>query len=197
MQDRYIPGVPCWADITPPDPEAAVAFYGELFGWQFENVLPPEAPAKYFVARLAGGDVAAVGTPLEGLEPLAAWNTYVWVVDVDASAARVRAAGGSVLAGPADVGDAGRTAVCADPEGASFVLWEARAHRGAAVVNEHGSVNFNDLHVRDLDRAKAFYRSVFGWTTLELGEGGMWTLPGYGDFLEQRTPGMRDRKSVV
>ena len=31
--DRYIPGVPCWVDTTQPDPEAAVAFYGAVFGW--------------------------------------------------------------------------------------------------------------------------------------------------------------------
>src|SRR3954471_18768609 len=110
-QDRYIPGVPCWIDTTQPDPEAAVAFYGELFGWQFEDVMPPGSPGKYFVARLRGGDVAAVSSQPEGGPPAAAWNTYVWVADADETAAKVRAAGGSVLSEPMDVGDAGRMAV--------------------------------------------------------------------------------------
>src|SRR3954462_12334875 len=65
-QDRYIPGVPCWIDTTQPDPEAAVAFYGELFGWEFEDVMPPGSPGKYFIARLRGGDVAAVGSQWGG-----------------------------------------------------------------------------------------------------------------------------------
>ena len=43
-QDRYIPGVPCWVDTNQPDPEAAVAFYGGLFGWEFDDVTPPGAP---------------------------------------------------------------------------------------------------------------------------------------------------------
>ena len=58
--DRYIPGVPCWIDTTQPDPEAAVAFYGGLFGWEFEDVMPPDSPGRYFIARIRGGDVAAV-----------------------------------------------------------------------------------------------------------------------------------------
>ena len=103
-QDRYIPGVPCWVDTTQPDPEAAVAFYGELFGWQFEDVMPPESPARYFVARLGGGDVAAVSSQMEGAPT--AWNTYVWVENADETAAKVRAAGGNVLSEPMDVGEA-------------------------------------------------------------------------------------------
>ncbi len=181
-QDRYIPGVPCWIDTTQPDPEAAVAFYGGLFGWQFEDVMPPGAPAPYFIARLGGGDVAAVTSGT------AAWRTYVWVADADETVAKVRAAGGSVLSEPMDVGDAGRMAVCADPAGAAFSLWQPNQHRGAAVVNEPGSLNFNDLHTNDVDGARAFYGAVFGWDLLE---GGMWALPAYGDLLEERTPGHR------
>jgi predicted enzyme related to lactoylglutathione lyase len=192
-QDRYIPGVPCWADTSQPDPEAAVDFYRGLFGWEFEDVMPPGAPGKYFMARLGGGDVAAVGSQPEGVPPMAVWQTYVWVDSADETASKVVAAGGKVLTDPFDVMDAGRMAVCADPEGAAFSVWQAKNHRGAKVVNEHGSVNFNDLNTRDPEGAKAFYGAVFGWGTLSL-DGGfqMWTLPGYGDFLELRNPGMRE-----
>jgi predicted enzyme related to lactoylglutathione lyase len=189
-QDRYIPGVPCWIDTTQPDPEAAVAFYGDLFGWELEDVMPPGSPARYFVARIRGGDVAAVGAPPEGAPPAAVWNTYVWVVDADETAAKVRAAGGSVLREPMDVMDAGRMAVFADPAGAAFRAWQPNRHRGATVVNEPGSLNFNDLHTNDVDGAREFYGAVFGWDVLD---GGMWALPAYGDFLEQRAPGFRDR----
>jgi predicted enzyme related to lactoylglutathione lyase len=90
--------------------------------------------------------------------------------------------------------DAGRTAVFTDPEGAAFCVWEANEHQGARIVNEHGSLNFNGLSTRDVAGAKAFYGSVFGWTTLEL-PGGFetWTLPGYGDHLERNDPGIRER----
>ena len=53
-RDGYLPGVPCWIDTSQPDPEAAVAFYGGLFGWDFRNVMPPDAPGGYFIAQLRG-----------------------------------------------------------------------------------------------------------------------------------------------
>ncbi len=188
-EDRYIPGVPCWIDNAAPDPEAAVEFYGGLFGWEFEDVTPPGAPGKYVIGRLPGGDVAAVASQPQGAT--ATWNTYVWVADADETTAKVRAAGGSVLMEPGDVGDAGRMAVFADPAGASFSAWQPNRHRGAAVVNEPGSVNFNNLYTPDLDGARDFYGAVFGWEVIEPGAGTMWALPAYGDFLERRTPGMR------
>jgi uncharacterized protein len=185
-RNGYIPGVPCWVDTSQPDPEAAVDFYRGLFGWEFEDVMPPGSEAKYFTARLRGGEVAAVGSIPEQAPQMATWNTYVWVESADDVASKVRDAGGSVMMEPFDVMDAGRMAVFTDPEGAAFCVWQAKQHRGARVVNEHGSLNFNGLGTRDVDGAKAFYGSVFGWRTLDLGGGTeMWTLPGYGDYLER------------
>jgi predicted enzyme related to lactoylglutathione lyase len=193
QQDRYIAGVPCWIDTSQPDPRAAVAFYGDLFGWDLEDVMPPDSPMRYFMARLPGGDVGAVASQPDGVSGPAVWNTYIWVDDADEAAAKVREAGGAVIMEPGDVGESGRMAVFTDPEGAAFNVWQPQTHRGAAVVNEHGSLNFNDLHTRDLDGAAAFYRAVFGWDLLKLGDAGMWALPAYGDFLEARTPGLRER----
>jgi predicted enzyme related to lactoylglutathione lyase len=190
-RDGYIPGVPCWVDTSQPDPEAALGFYTGLFGWEFESVLPAESPGQYFIGRLRGGDVAAVGSIPEGMPPMAMWNTYIWVDSADETAAKVTDAGGSVLMEPFDIMDFGRMAVFSDPEGAAFCVWQAKEHRGARVVNEHGSLNFNGLNTRDVDSAKSFYGSVFGWTTLALSAGEMWTLPGYGDHLERDNPGLR------
>jgi len=197
-RDGYIPGVPCWIDTSQPDPEAAVRFYSELFGWEFEDVMPPGSEGKYFSARIRGGDVAAVGSIPEGAPQVATWNTYVWVDSADETAARVRGAGGNVLMEPFDVMDAGRMAVFADPEGAVFMVWQAREHRGARIVNEHGSLNFNDLNTRDVEGAKAFYGAVFGWRTLEIPGGFLgWTLPGYGDHLSRNNPALREQVAEV
>lgn len=50
-RDGYIAGAPCWVDASEPDPEAAVDFYGGLFGWEFEDVMPPGSGSKYSMAR--------------------------------------------------------------------------------------------------------------------------------------------------
>jgi predicted enzyme related to lactoylglutathione lyase len=198
-RDGYIPGVPCWVDAAEPDPEAAVDFYGGLFGWEFESMMPEGAPGQYFIGRLRGLDVAAVGSIPEQAPPMAAWNTYVWVERADDTAAKVRDAGGSVVMEPFDIFDSGRMAVFADPEGAVFCAWQANQHRGARLVNEPVSLTFNGLNTRDVERAKAFYGAVFDWTTLDLGSGGddAWTLPGYGDYLERNNPELRKQIAAV
>jgi hypothetical protein len=171
-----------------------VEFYGGLFGWEFENVMPPEAPGKYFMARIRGGDVAAIGPVPEGAPPQAVWNTYIQVASADEAAAKVRAAGGTTLSEPFDVMDAGRMAVFADPAGAAFCVWEPGRHHGARVINEHGALNFNGLATTDLEAAKAFYGSVFGWRLLSINDSFQaWALSAYGDLLEQLQPGNRRR----
>src|SRR3954471_19226186 len=122
-RDGYIAGVPCWIDTSQPDPEAAAAFYGGVFGWDLEDVMPPGAPGKYFIGRLRGGDVAAVASQPAGAPPMATWNTYMWVGSADEAAEKVKGAGGRVVMEPYDVPGFGRMAVFTDPEGATFRVW--------------------------------------------------------------------------
>src|SRR6202035_5256665 len=162
-REDYPAGVPCWADTSQPGPAGAARFYSGLFGWQTEDAMPPDAGTTYYMARVESADDAA---------------------------ARVRDAGGRVLSEPFDVFDAGRMGVFADPEGAVFCVWQPGLHRGSAAVNEHGAVNFNNLHTDDVEAARVFYGAVFGWTTIDVGSP-MWALPGYGDHLEEFLPRLR------
>lgn len=196
-RDGYIPGVPCWVDTSQPDPKASLPFYEGLFGWEFEDVMPDSAPGNYHMGRIRGGDAGAVGSLPEEAPQVATWNTYIWVESADDAAAKAREAGGTIIMEPFDVMGAGRSAVIADPEGAIFLVWQPDAHKGAKVVNEHGSLNFNVLRTRDPEAAKAFYGAVFGWETLTLPSGIMWTLPGYGDHLEESNPGLREQMAEM
>ena len=208
-RDGYIPGVPCWVDASEPDPEAAVDFYGGLFGWEFEDMMPPSSEGRYFIAQheaasssifdISGhprrGQVAAVRSIPEAASRTAVWNTYFWVGSADEAASSVRDAGGGVVMEPFDFMDACRMAVFTDPEGAVFGVWEAKEHKGARLVNDPGSVVFNGLNTRDVEGARSFYRSVFGWQTSGIGGGAEgWTLPGYGDWLErEHHPHLREQ----
>jgi hypothetical protein len=194
-RERYIAGVPCWVDTAQPDPAAAVEFYGGLFGWTLEDAMPDEE-AHYFMGTIRGGAVAGVGSVPEGAPAVATWNTYVAVDSADVAARRARDAGGDALE-PFDVMDAGRMAVLTDVEGATLCVWEAKASPGAQIVNEHGSVNFNTLATRDMDGAQSFYGTLFGWRVLSIPAGPMWILPGYGDHLEEDTPGLRDQMAQM
>jgi predicted enzyme related to lactoylglutathione lyase len=193
-REQYPHGVPCWVDTSQPDPDAAVAFYGGLFGWAFENRMPADAPGKYLIAQIDGRDVAGIGSQMGGESGPPVWNTYVGVDSADEIVARVRDAGGSVLMEPFDIFDAGRMAVFADPSGAVFCVWQAMGMIGAQAVNDFNCWNFSELNTRDPEGAKAFYGAVFGWQTGSADAGdSFWLVEGYGDHLEQRDPGLRER----
>ena len=122
---------------------------------------------------------------------------YVSVNSADESASKVTAHGGAVITAPFDVFDADRMAVCADPDGALFSLWQPGRHIGAQLVNEPSTWNWSNLNTRDPAGATALYRAVFGWEVASVdfgvGESWMWRRPGYADFLEQLDPASKQR----
>ena len=194
MNERagYQAGVPCWVDTLQPDPDSAVGFYTELFGWEADRRTASDSTRKYFVCKLRGRDVAAIGSqPSEDVPP--DWNTYVWVDCVDDAAARAVEAGGSVALEPFDTLGGGRAAMLADHAGAAFCILEPGTHRGAGLVNDLGAWAMSVLNTSDVDGSKRFYGAVFGWSTVSFDAGGreltMWRLPGYvGGVPEQPVP---------
>lgn len=196
MTNRTYPqGVPCWIDTQQPDVDAATSFYGSLFGWTFEDAMPPQVPRRYFIARLRGEDVCAIAGPGEGLPT---WRTYIAVDDADDAAIGLVAAGATLVAAPADHGEDGRAAVLTDPEGIEFRIWQARRRAGAQVVNEPGTWNFSDIHTPDPSGAIAFYEKAFGWQAADLGFATMMRRPGYGDHLEATVdPDIRKRQAAA
>ena len=181
-RDGYQAGVPCWVAGFYHDPERAVAFYTELFGWEVEETVGADSPGEYYICRLRGRDVAAVGSRRGG-PPAGAWETYIWVESAEETVAGVTDAGGSVILEPFDLLDAARVAVVADPAGAVFGVWQPREHRGARLVNEPGAWAISQLGTHDPGGSKAFYGAVFGWVTdtFDMGEGEvtLWRVPGY------------------
>ena len=162
-RDEWLPGVPCWIDIGEPDAPAAKEFYGGLFGWDYDDRPIPGSDASYSVARLHGLELGGIGPKMDDAPGPPMWHTYVRVDSADDTAAAVRDAGGSVLAGPFDIGEAGRMGVFADPAGAVICVWQPGATKGAQLVNDPGTWNFSGLLTNDVEAAKRFYGQVFGW----------------------------------
>jgi uncharacterized protein len=159
---EHAPGTPSWVDLASPDVEASERFYGGLFGWTAAETGPVEETGGYKMLQNDGRHVAGLG-PVQAEGQPAMWTTYVSTDDAEATAARVREAGGQVMMEPFDVFDAGRMAVFGDAVGAVISVWEPQTHSGAQVVNEPGSLSWNELAARDIDAAKRFYEAVFGW----------------------------------
>jgi predicted enzyme related to lactoylglutathione lyase len=158
--ERYPNGIFCWIDVGTTAVAGAKAFYGGLFGWEFEDQPAGDGDA-YTLCRLQGRDVAGIHRhdPDEGI----GWASSVAVDDLEAVTSRARELGATVLAEPFDVPGAGRTAVLRDPSGAVVSLWQPRGHAGAGLVNEVGTWTWNELVTPDLAAARAFYAELFGW----------------------------------
>lgn len=165
--DRTQPlGAPIWFELATTGQEAAKTFYSDLMGWAV-NDSPIDDGAVYSIFQCDGRDVAACCTMMadeiaQGLPPH--WNVYFHVADCDVSAQRVRAAGGRVLVEPFEVMEHLRMAVVTDPEGAPFCLCQPRAHHGVGMIHELNSIGWVELATRNVARAEAFYRDVFGWS---------------------------------
>jgi uncharacterized protein len=164
---HYEPGTFCWVDLMTTDPAGAKSFYGELFGWEAED-MPAGDAGTYTMLRLSGDYVCALyeigaegreqGTPPQ-------WFSYVSVEDADAIASRARELGGTVYSEAFDIMDSGRMAVIGDPTGAVLGAWQPRAHIGARRINDPGCFTWNELQSRDPEPAAAFYAGLFGWET--------------------------------
>lgn len=108
-----------WIELATPDPDAAFAFYGALFGWTKAGAMPMGDMGEY--AFIGAGDAApgavmsstATGTP-------ARWQWYVQAPDIDAAVAAVSAGGGTLLQGPDQIPTGDYGAVLADPAGHRF-----------------------------------------------------------------------------
>lgn len=173
-------GAPCWADVSLPDLAAGRRFYGELFGWTFQD--QGEESGHYTMAERDGKATAALMGKVDLSMPTA-WSVYIASDDAAGTAARIRQAGGQVTFGPDAVGDAGVMLGAIDPGGSFFGVWQGGGHPGFGVVNEPGAFCWTENHTRDADAVDTFYTAVFGYEAQQVGDGTafdykVWTLPG-------------------
>jgi uncharacterized protein len=158
-RDSYEPGTFSWVELATSDGDAAKRFYGELFGWDYDDRDMGDA-GTYSMATLEGRHVGAL---YQSEQAPPHWNSYVTVKSADDTAKHVGDTGGKVISGAFDVFDSGRMAVLQDPQGAVFSVWEPKEHIGAGLVNVPGTLTWNDLMTSDVPGAVKFYCDLFGW----------------------------------
>ncbi len=162
---RYPAGTFAWAELYTSDVATAKAFYTQLFGWDAHDF--PVAPdTSYTMLQMDGKDVAGLAAlhPDQQAQGVPShWLSHVAVADIAAAAQRVPELGGTVLAAPFQVMEAGHMALVQDPQGAMFALWQAGNHIGSAVVNMPNAITWNELATTDTAAAETFYHGLFGW----------------------------------
>lgn len=196
-----------WYELMTSDPQAALAFYGDVLGWTAEPFGGEQADDSYQVVSGSAGPLGGImAIPAEvkdcGMTPW--WGGYVGSAHVDADAARLAEAGAKVMRAPEDIPGVGRFAVMNDPGGATFMLLNGSSPEGmdAPPPMAPGHVGWHELYSGDFDRDLAFYTGQFGWTTgdaMDMGPMGSYQLvsqAGGRDFASM-TGGIMPRPSEV
>ncbi|WND39629.1 VOC family protein [Streptomyces sp. BB1-1-1] len=188
ITNDFVPGSPCWLDLGTPDVRGAAAFYGAVFGWDYESMGEDMEGGMF---RKDGKVVAGLGKLTEeGARP--AWMIYYCVSDADATTQTVRSAGGTVRVAPMDLDDWGRMAQYSDPSGGQFAVWQPGKDKGVELVDQPGSLCWTELYTSDAAAAKEFYGGVFGWQFGDMalpGGGGTYSLITPAGLAEERMHG--------
>lgn len=122
------PGRVGWHELLAADWEQAFAFYRELFSWQKAQT-DTGAVGTYQLFSAAGETIGGMYTK-PAMEPVPFWLYYFNVGDIDVAMKRVKAGGGTILAGPIEVPGSRWIARCTDPQAAIFALMGKRSHNG-------------------------------------------------------------------
>ncbi|MCF1426469.1 MAG: VOC family protein [Shewanella sp.] len=164
---QYLQGFPCWIELAATDARQAKAFYTSLFGWTLTDIpLPEGAYTMYSVDAQNQGAIYAVTEQMDFVVP--GWNIYFAVTDINKTLQQIRKAGGLVRTGPHQLGVAGHMAMVSDVEGASFCLWQAGNHSGAASFGELNTLCWVELACRNPVQALEFYQQSLGWQSRRL-----------------------------
>ncbi|AFU98560.1 VOC family protein [Simiduia agarivorans] len=162
--DQYRPGQVIWRDLLTRDMAGIKHFYGELFGWQFTPVAGALGDADYqlieYQGQWIGGVVDTRG--FKARDNLSQWINVFSTRDMADSVARVKAAGGTLVGGPRQVGERGELALVQDPQGAHFALLQTR--QGDTVARPHQPGYFLWQELWNQDGNGDFYQTLFGAT---------------------------------
>ncbi|MDT5041924.1 MAG: uncharacterized protein QOE51_2909 [Actinoplanes sp.] len=146
----FAPATPCWVELASVEPAYAAEFYAGLFGWE-----PAGDRFKLDGRAVAGLTRARADRP-------AGWLSYLATDDLEATVERVVRSGGRCVSPPAE-GHGGRSAIIADPAGATLGLWQQAGFTGAQVAGEPGTMTWPELLTDDPATAIDFYGQAFDW----------------------------------
>jgi len=121
-----IDGTFCWADLTTPDPERARKFYSEMFGWKITDDTDDDPPSGYLHIQ-NGEDFIGGIPPVRPDNPRkhAYWLPYFQTSNCDATAAKAKQLGARFYLEPMSMENVGRLAILADPQGATFAIFQS------------------------------------------------------------------------
>lgn len=163
-----LPGKIIWHDLLTDAPKASKRFYGELFGWEFQELgidLGFFRTINYTLIRhngeLIGGMIDQ--SRLDSEADISQWVVLVSVADIDQATEALEAAGGNVFTPPTDLADRGRIAVVADAQGALFAMLETKDGDPLDKEPVNGGFLWDEIWSANIDDTTDFYKSIIDY----------------------------------
>ncbi|MEM7136414.1 MAG: VOC family protein [Myxococcota bacterium] len=149
-----------WFELLTKDTEKAQAFYAETLPWKIQPT-PMQDGSTY--SMISAGEAGIGGLLSPQTEAPTRWVSYVSVENVDAAAAKVKAAGGALHGDAFDMPGVGRIQAVTDAHGGAFSLFKAESGDPPAVEGT-GAFHWNELWTQDPEGSLRFYENVLGYT---------------------------------
>ncbi|WP_194793195.1 VOC family protein [Raineyella fluvialis] len=170
MSENTIPqGRPIWIDLTTSDIEKARTFYGDIFGWTFED-----QGAEYGNYHMIKSGDAFVGGMMGRVPEMPAgpdaWTVYLDTPDAQATCDKATHNGGMVLVPPMQVGGSGIMGLIADPGNCATGFWQAADFDGIQTMAVAGAPCWFEIFTPSYAKSVDFYRDVFGWNVVPLSD---------------------------
>lgn len=115
----------CWHELATTEPDAALSFYTELFGWKLSRKHDMAEMGSYTIFAYGGEDVGGIYQLQPGI-PASFWLSYIRVKDASRAAKAASAGGGRVINGPMEVPGGALIAQFTDPQGALFAVHQLK-----------------------------------------------------------------------
>ncbi len=114
------PGHGQWNELRSADPEAALAFYGKLFGWTVSRQMDMGPLGVYRILRHGETEIGGLFRPEPGTP--SHWLPYFGTSSVGQATERIKSGGGKPLRDPDEVPGGAFVFQALDPQGIAFGL---------------------------------------------------------------------------
>ena len=157
------PGKFVWFDLLTDDVDAARSFYGELFGWTFED--DGDSDPIYTTVLQNGNPIGGIvaSEQLKQDVDQSRWLSYMSVPNVDVAIAKAVVAGGVSYAAGTNFPNRGRVGVVKDPQGALLAFVRSETGDPADVDPTPSNFFWSELWTSDLEAAETFYTDLVSY----------------------------------
>ena len=157
------PGKFIWYDLMSTDVAAVKEFYGQLFGWEFDN--GGDVNTAYTVIKHDGksiGGIFALDRSKSKAEH-SQWISFLSVENMESAVKYIQTNKGKIYTDPFDLPDRGRVAVAIDPQGALLALVQSSSGDTKDEEPVYDEWLWTELWTNNVDASLSFYKGMIGY----------------------------------